>query len=158
MGQKSFARALLELLALALAVALVCAVVLSIYTISVLNWARSRGLYATPQQGVIARAYLYYCGVEKVDIAQAATNSFDGSKPHVWYVIYRVYAKNHAPCDTENPGPALYHATYENGGGILAECETGLGVYARGLIPRSDRVLDEGAQPGGTGGSLPRST
>ena len=135
MEQKSFARALLELLALALAVTLVCAVVLSVYTISVLNWARSRGVYATPQQGVIARAYQYYCGVEKVEIEQAATNSFDGSKPHVWYVIYRVYAKNHTPCDTENPGRALYHATYENGGGFWLNVKQGWVFMPEGLFP-----------------------
>jgi hypothetical protein len=96
---------------------LLCGAGQVLYTINALGWARGEGVYDTPQQGVIARANRWYCGVEKIDIEQAATNSFDGSNPHIWYVIWRVTAKNRAPCDPDNPGPPLAHGKSSEGGG-----------------------------------------
>jgi hypothetical protein len=107
---------LLGSLALILAVIAAINFIMPRYTIAALERARSRGVYETPQQGVIALANRSFCGVERVEIEQAATNSFDGSNPHVWFVLYRVYARSHTPCDPAHPGPAMYHQTYENGG------------------------------------------
>lgn len=112
-----------------------CAAFQALYTIGVLLWARGEGVYETPQQGVVARAHRYYCGVEKVEIQQAATNSFDGSKPHIWYVTWRVYAKNHAPCDVQNPGPALYHENYENCGNFYLNVRDGWVMMPEGFFP-----------------------
>jgi len=105
------------ILAFILGAVLLCAAGQVLYTINTLTWARGEGVYDTPQQGVIARANLWYCGVEKVEIEQAATNSFDGSNPHVWYVIWKVYAKNRAPCSPDNPGAPLAHGKNSEGGG-----------------------------------------
>ncbi len=136
MLQKSSGRILLEILGLVLAVGAAGAMLLTVHTYSALSWARKSGVYETPQAGTIARANLYYCGVEKVDIEHASTNSFDGSNPHIWYVIYRVYAKNHAPCDTENPGSALYHnKTYESGGNFWLNVKQGWVFMPEGKFP-----------------------
>ena len=105
------------------------------YTIASLNWARSQGVYETPQQGVISTANNHYCGVEKVEIEQAATNSFDGSDPHVWFVLYTVHAKNHAPCDAEHPGPALYHGSFERGGVFYLNVKDGWVMMPEGRLP-----------------------
>ena len=135
MERKSFPRAMLEIADLALAVLAGLAVLLSIYTVLVLNWARGQGVYATPQEGVRAKAERYYCGVEKVEIEQAATNSFDGSNPHIWYVIYRVYADHRTPCDAAHPGAALTHQGYENAGGFWLNVKQGWVFMPEGKFP-----------------------
>jgi hypothetical protein len=105
------------------------------YTIQSLAWARSRGVYDTPQQGVVASANREYCGIEKVEIEQAATNSFDGSDPHVWYVLFTVYAKSHAPCDPGHPGMALTHQTFERGGSFYLDTKDGWVWMPEGRFP-----------------------
>ncbi len=105
------------------------------YTISSLNWARSQGVFETPQHGVILNANREYCGVEKVEIEQAATNSFDGSDPHIWFVLYTVYAKTHVPCDPVHPGPGLYHQTYERGGTFWLNVKDGWVRMPEGRFP-----------------------
>ena len=135
MQQKSFGRTLMEILGIVLAVGAAGAFLLTMYTFSALRWARNNGVYETPQQGTIARANMYYCDVEKVDIEHASTNSFDGSNPHIWYVIYRVYAKNHIPCDAENPGVAMYHGTYENAGNFWLNVKQGWVFMPEGKFP-----------------------
>ncbi len=55
--------------------------------------ARSKGIYPTAEQGMLERASRGYAGVPRVDILYAGPNSFDGSKPHVWYVIAEVRAQ-----------------------------------------------------------------
>ncbi len=105
------------------------------YTITSLNWARSQGVFDTPQEGVISRANREYCGLENVEIEQAATNSFDGSDPHIWYVVFTVYAQNHIPCDPENPGPALHHQTYESGGSFYLNTLEGWVWMPEGRFP-----------------------
>jgi hypothetical protein len=106
-----------------------------VYTIAALSGARSRGVFATPQQGVIFNAKREYCGIEKIEIEQAATNSFDGSDPHVWFVLYTVYAKKHAPCAPGHPGPALVHQTYERGGVFYLNVRDGWVMMPEDLSP-----------------------
>jgi hypothetical protein len=57
------------------------------YTSIQLSAARSKGVYASPEQGMLAMADRYYTADKTVKIVYAGTNSFDGSNPHVWYVI-----------------------------------------------------------------------
>lgn len=105
------------------------------YTVAALDWARGQGVYDTPEQGVIDRAYRDYCGVERVVIEQAATNSFDGSDPHIWFVLYRVYAGSHAPCGAHQPRPTLYHGTFENGGSYFLHTKDGWVRMPEGRFP-----------------------
>jgi hypothetical protein len=105
------------------------------YTVKALSWARGQGVFETPQQGVIYYAWQDTCGLEKVDIEQAATNSFDGSDPHVWFVMYTIYAQNHPPCDLEHPGPRLYHGTFERGGVFFLNVKEGWVRMPEGKFP-----------------------
>ncbi len=57
------------------------------YTYEALSIVRARGVFASAEDGMrdlIARGYVH---PDKVQIVRAGTNSFDGSQPHVWYVI-----------------------------------------------------------------------
>ncbi len=63
-----------------------------IYTTVQLKNARAKGVYTTPEQGMQALAEKYYAADREVKIVYAGTNSFDGSNPHVWYVIAEVRA------------------------------------------------------------------
>jgi hypothetical protein len=63
-----------------------------IYTTIQLNSARSKGVYNTPEQGMQALAEKYYTADRDVKILYAGTNSIDGSKPYIWYVIAEVRA------------------------------------------------------------------
>ena len=135
MQPKSSGRILLEILGLVLAIAAAGATLLTVYTYSALRWARNRGVYETPQIGTVARANENYCEIDQVEIQHASTNSFDGSKPHIWYVIYRVYAKNRAPCDAEKQGSDLYHGTYENAGNFWLNVKEGWVFVPEGMFP-----------------------
>ena len=81
-----------------------------VYTTARLAVARSKGVYDSPEQGMLAMMDQYYAPDKTVKILYAGTNSFDGSKPHVWYVIAEVRASTRADgsqmglngCD--NPG------------------------------------------------------
>jgi hypothetical protein len=58
-----------------------------IYTVGRLPAVQAEDVYASAEDGmraVIARSYVQ---PEDVEIVYAGTNSFDGSDPHVWYVI-----------------------------------------------------------------------
>jgi hypothetical protein len=63
-----------------------------VYTYAQLANARAKGVYATPEEGMLAMAEKYYTADRDVKILYAGTNSFDGSVPHVWYVIAEVRA------------------------------------------------------------------
>lgn len=135
MKQKSFLRSAAEILGLALGAALVLAVLCSLYTVFALQWAESRGVYASPQEGATARAYEGYCGVERVEITHASTNSFDGSNPHVWYVMFTVYARSRPPCDKVTAANALHNGTYESGGSFYLNSKKGWVYMPEGWFP-----------------------
>jgi hypothetical protein len=67
-----------------------------IYTSVQLASARSKGLYSSPEQGMQAIIAKGYTADRSVKILYAGTNSFDGSQPHVWYVIAQVHASARA--------------------------------------------------------------
>ncbi len=66
------------------------------YTTGVLRLARSEGVYVSAEDGMnalIARGYVHPSDTQ---IIYAGTNSFDGSDPHVWYVIACVWGGTRA--------------------------------------------------------------
>jgi len=67
-----------------------------VYTTAQLNLAHSKGVYATAEQGMLANVEKHYSADRNVKILYAGTNSFDGSQPHVWYVIAEVRATSRA--------------------------------------------------------------
>ena len=66
------------------------------YTLIQLNVARSKGVYPTAEQGMLANVDKHYSADREVKILYAGTNSFDGSWPYIWYVIAEVRATSHA--------------------------------------------------------------
>ncbi len=62
------------------------------YTSAQLSIARSKGVYETAGQGMLALMDERYAPDRQVKILYAGTNSFDGSKPYIWYVIAEVHA------------------------------------------------------------------
>jgi hypothetical protein len=82
----------LRRLLIALGVSIAFVVLAWVYTTLQLNNASSKGVYASPEQGMQALAEKYYAADREVKILYAGTNSFDGSNPHVWYVIAEVRA------------------------------------------------------------------
>lgn len=114
---------------------LACLAYMALYPIGALNIARRNGVYPTPQDHVYALASRYYCGVEKVVIERAGPNAFDNSNPHIWYVIYKIYAKHHAPCDPDHPGSPLYHQTYDSGGHYYLNTLDGWVMMPEGAFP-----------------------
>lgn len=63
-----------------------------VYTNVQLNVARSKGIYETAEQGMLAKVDQNYPPDREAKVLYAGTNSFDGSKPHIWYVIVEIHA------------------------------------------------------------------
>lgn len=66
------------------------------YTSIQLAVARSKGVFDTPEQGMVATIDKAYAPDRTVKFLYAGTNSMDGSQPHVWYVIAEVRASARA--------------------------------------------------------------
>lgn len=67
-----------------------------VYAAGVSALLRSQGVYASAEDGMralIARSYLHPTDTQ---IIYAGTNSWDGSQPHVWYVIACVWGGRRA--------------------------------------------------------------
>ena len=67
-----------------------------IYTTTQLRIARSKGVYASAEQGMLAMVDEHYPADRDMRILYAGTNSFDGRQPHIWYVIAEVHASSRA--------------------------------------------------------------
>jgi hypothetical protein len=93
-------RSLLPWLALVAGIPLTCIgiILLSswIYTTSQLRAARAAGVFASAEDGMRALVARGYVQPEDIQIVYAGTNSFDGSSPHVWYVIACVWGGERA--------------------------------------------------------------
>jgi hypothetical protein len=67
-----------------------------LYTTVQLGIARAKGVYSSAEQGMLAHAKKYYSADRDVKILYAGTNSFDGSRPYIWYVIAEIHASARA--------------------------------------------------------------
>ena len=67
-----------------------------VYTTSQLRAARSAGVFSSAEAGMRAIVARGYVQPDEVEIVYAGTNSFDGSNPHVWYVIACVWGGRRA--------------------------------------------------------------
>jgi len=75
-----------------------------VYTTSQLRMASARGVYPSAEAGMRALIDRSFREPDKVQIIYAGTNSFDGSSPHVWYVLACVWGGTRAdgsPVGTE---------------------------------------------------------
>ncbi len=66
------------------------------YTALVIANASMKGVYPTAEKAMIALLEQAYSPDRQIKILYAGTNSFDGSEPHVWYVIAEVRASARA--------------------------------------------------------------
>jgi hypothetical protein len=67
-----------------------------VYTIIQLNFARSKGIYATAEQGMLAFAEKYYSSDHNVEVLYAGPNWDKGKQPYHWYVIAEINASSRA--------------------------------------------------------------
>lgn len=100
-----------------------------IYTAVQLNIARAKGVYSSPEQGMIARAEQYYTDDRQVKILHAGTNSFDGTKSHIWYVIAEIRASARAD------GSALGHNGCDAPGSFFLQTKEGWVHVSEGAFP-----------------------
>ena len=66
------------------------------YVSSVVARALSHGVYPTAEEAMRQFLEKNYIDITRIDILSAGPNSFDGSNPHVWYVIAEVRASRRA--------------------------------------------------------------
>ena len=92
---EGFSRALIALaiILIILAFSLILLSASWLYTSAQIAAARSHGVYDSAEQAMLALVDSNYAGVSRVAILYAGPNSFDGSKPYVWYVIVRPVAR-----------------------------------------------------------------
>ena len=102
---------------------LICVAAAWIYTAVQLNIARAKGVYLSPEQGMIAQAEKYYSADRKIKIVYAGTNSFDGSEPFVWYVIAEIHASARAD------GSELGHNGCDAPGNFFLQTKDGNWVF-----------------------------
>ena len=75
--------------------ALLMAVFLSFtwgYTTVRLELAKREGIYPTAEDAMRAHIARHWRGIEQVEIEYAGPNEKDGSDPHVWFVMAKVWA------------------------------------------------------------------
>jgi hypothetical protein len=101
-----------------------------IYTVAVVQWAITQGTYPTAEKGMIERATSYYEGIKKIEIKYAGPNSFDGSQPHVWYVIARIWAESKLGRPVGSP-----EKDYETPGGFYLQTKHGWVQIPEGMLP-----------------------
>lgn len=99
------------------------------YTTVQVNVARSKGIYTSAEQGMLAHADKYYSADRNVKILYAGTNSFDGSKPHVWYVIAEIHATSRAD------GSDLGHNRCDAPGSYFLQTKEGWVHVPEGAFP-----------------------
>ena len=63
------------------------------YTIFQLGLGRLEGVYPSPEEGMRTRIEDSYIGIQDIQIEHAGPNAFDGSNPHIWFVVARVFAE-----------------------------------------------------------------
>lgn len=100
-----------------------------VYTTLQLAHARSDGVYPTAEQGMTALVDKAYPPDRQIKILYAGTNSFDGSAPHVWYVIAEVRASARAD------GSEMGHNGCDAPGSFFLQTREGWVHVSEGAFP-----------------------
>jgi hypothetical protein len=127
-------RSPIRLSALAVAVALngLSQIALStwIYTSGTLQAARQQGIFLTAEEGMLSLIARGYPEPWDAEIILAGPNSFDGSSPHVWYVIACVWA------DRRVDGSLVGHGRgYDQPGSFFLHTKEGWVHVSEGAFP-----------------------
>lgn len=112
-----------------LGIVVACVALSWVYTSVQLSIARSKGVYETAEQGMRALVDKSYTSDRQVKILYAGTNSFDGSKPYVWYVIAEVHASARAD------GSSLSKQGCDAPGSFFLETKDGWVFVPEGAFP-----------------------
>ncbi len=112
-----------------LGIILACVTFCWLYTVAQLGIARSKGVYASAEQGMLARAEKYYSPDRSVKILYAGTNSFDESQPYIWYVIAEIRASSRVD------GSELGHNGCDAPGSFFLETKEGWVHVPEGAFP-----------------------
>jgi hypothetical protein len=99
------------------------------YTSVQLVSARANGVYSTPEEAMRSMAEEYYSADRSVKILYAGTNSFNGSQPHIWYVIAEVRATSRAD------GSSLRYQGCEAPGVFFIQTKDGWVYVPEGAFP-----------------------
>jgi hypothetical protein len=100
------------------------------YTAARLALARSRGVYATAEEGMRSLLDRGYVDITSTDIRYAGPNSFNGSQPHVWYVVAEVRASR------RRDGSRLGVGGCDAPGSFFLETKQGWVHVSEGAFPR----------------------
>lgn len=101
-----------------------------LYTPSQLkNSAVTKGVFDTPEQGMLTLIEKDYAPGYQAEILYSGPNSFDGSNPHVWYVIARVRAAARAD------GSELSHNGCDSPGSYFLNTKDGWVRISEGKLP-----------------------
>ncbi len=66
------------------------------YTTLQLRLAEREGVYPSAREGMLDLIERSYRDIQKIELLHTGTNSFDGSRPHVWFVTAKVWAGTRA--------------------------------------------------------------
>jgi hypothetical protein len=99
------------------------------YTTLQLASARTQGVFPSAEEGMRGLIDAHYVGVTSVDILTAGPNSFNGSQPHIWYVIAEVRAARRAD------GSELGHNGCDGPGSFFLQAKDGWVHVPEGAFP-----------------------
>jgi hypothetical protein len=103
-----------------------------VYATAVLRSAEKEGIYDSAEDGMRARIARGYVNPDDSQIIYAGTNSFDGSNPHIWYVIACVWGGHRL--DGSVPGTGGRHV-YDQPGNFFLETKKGWVFISEGTFP-----------------------
>ena len=103
-----------------------------LYATTVLRFAEKAGVYASAEDGMRALITRGYVNPDDSQIIYAGTNSFDGSDPHVWYVIACVWGGHRV--DGAATGAGGRHG-YDQPGTFFLETKKGWVWISEGTFP-----------------------
>jgi hypothetical protein len=105
------------------------AVALWFHTALNLEVAKQKGIYVSPEEGMRTLVSRSWIDVERVEITYAGPNSFDGSHPHVWFVVARVWAARRAD------GKPVAQRGYDSAGSFFLRVQEGWVHVPEGRFP-----------------------
>lgn len=100
-----------------------------LHMLAVLEKGKREGVYATPEDGMRDLVTRSWTDIEKVEIEHAGPNAFDGSNPHVWFVVAKVWAAKRAD------GTPISQRGYESAGSFFLRVKDGWVHVAEGQFP-----------------------